>query len=90
MNEETEITTTFIDTDPTYNDELQEIISQLDKIVVEQSKAVSSVNDISILYADYQKTDSEFMLFIIAFVVFIVGAVGTVCWLLISHFFKGR
>ena len=52
MNEETEITTTFIDTDPTYNDELQEIISQLDKIVVEQSKAVSSVNDISILYAD--------------------------------------
>ena len=32
MNEETEITTTFIDTDPTYNDELQEIISQLDTI----------------------------------------------------------
>lgn len=90
MEAETEITTTFVDSDPTYNDELREIIGQIGEIKVQESSIASSVSDISVLYADYRNTSDERFLFLGAVIVFIVAALGTICGLLISHFFGGR
>lgn len=67
MNEETEITTTFIDTDPTYNDELQEIISQLSDISEQQLHTAELIEDYS------SNVDSDFIS------LWICGLLGLIC-----------
>lgn len=78
MNEETEITTTFIDTDPTYNDELQAIISQLSDISEQQ------LHTAELIEASSSSSESDFIS------LWICGLLGLICAVLFVIVLKMR
>ncbi len=79
MNEETEITTTFIDTDPTYNDELQAIISQLSDISEQQLHTAELIEA-----ASSSSSESDFIS------LWICGLLGLICAVLFVIVLKMR